>query len=242
MLKLHGPATSPFVRKVWLALREKGLPFENLPLDPLTKTPRFLAMNPIGRVPILEESDGELISDSSVICDYLEHAYPAVPLYPKSPVQRAKALWFEEYADTVLVGPCARVFWMFVIIPVRSGKPVDRTLVDAFVNEHFPPVFDYLESVAPATGAWPVGNGGKGGGSERNGGEEEGEYPIGIADIALAAPVRLLDLAGAPLDAARWPRFEAFYRRTITRPSGLHIVGAETEATEVFRTTGNAPT
>jgi glutathione S-transferase len=222
MLKLHGPATSPFVRKAWLALAEKGLAFENVALDPLAKTPRFLAMNPMGRVPILEEEDGELISDSSVICDYLEHAYPARPLYPAAPRLRAKALWFEEYADTVLVGPCARVFWMHVIIPVRSGNPVDQGQVAAFVNEHFPPVFDYLESVTPDAGAWLGGD-------------------VGIADLSLVSPVRLLDLAGAPLDAARWPSFEAFYRRTITRPSGLGIVAAETYATEVFRTTGNAP-
>lgn len=222
MLKLHGPATSPFVRKAWIALQEKGLPFENLPLDPLAKTPRFLAMNPIGRVPILEEVDGELISDSSVICDYLEHAYPQPALYPRAPRARAKALWFEEYADTVLVGPCARVFWMFIIIPVRTGNAVDLGQVEAFVNEHFPPVFDYLESIAPASGPWMADG-------------------FGIADISLVSPVRLLDLAGAPLDARRWPTFEAWYRRTITRPSGLSIIEAETAATEVFRTTGNAP-
>lgn len=222
MLKLHGPATSPFVRKVWIALREKGLAFTNEQLDPLAKTSRFLAMNPMGRVPILEESDGTLISDSSVICDYLEHAYPQPALYPSDPRARAKALWFEEYGDTVLVGPCARVFWMHIIIPIRSGNPVDDAQVTAFVNEHFPTVFDYLESVAPREGSWFT----------------EG---FGIADIALVAPVRLLDLAGAPLDAGRWPTFEAFYRRTINRPSARDIISAETYATEVFRTTGNAP-
>ena len=66
MLTLHGPATSPFVRKTWIALNEKGLEFAHRELDPLAKTPRFLAMNPLGRVPILEEGDGNLIADSSV--------------------------------------------------------------------------------------------------------------------------------------------------------------------------------
>jgi glutathione S-transferase len=222
MRKLHGPATSPFVRKVWIFLREKGLEFEHRELDPLAKTPRFLAMNPLGRVPILEESDGHLTSDSSVICDYLERIQPLPALYPAEPRARARALWLEEYGDTLLTGVCARVFWMHVIIPVRSGKPVDPAEVARFEGESFPGAFDYLESVAPARGPF-LGD------------------AFGIADIALLSPVRLLDLAGAPLDGRRWPRFEAWYRRSLERPSARSIAAAERAATEVFRTTGNAP-
>jgi glutathione S-transferase len=223
MLKLHGPATSPFVRKVWIFLREKGLDFEHRQLDPLAKTPRFLAMNPLGRVPILEESDGHLIADSSVICDYLERIHPAPALYPSAPRERARALWLEEYGDTLLTGVCARVFWMHIIIPVRTGKPVDSREVAAFVDDAFPGAFDYLESIAPARGPL-LGD------------------AFGIADISLLSPVRLLDLAGAPLDATRWPKFEAWYRRSLDRPSARSIAAAELAATEVFRTTGNAPT
>lgn len=223
MLKLHGPATSPFVRKVWIFLREKGLAFEHRQLDPLAKTARFLKMNPLGRVPILEESDGHLIADSSVICDYLERVHPTPALVPSSPRERARALWLEEYADTLLTGVCARVFWMHVIIPVRTGKPVDLREVASFVDEAFPGAFDYLESIAPAQG-YLMGE------------------AFGIADIAVLSPVRLLDLANAPLDSRRWPKFEAWYRRAIERPSAKSIVEAEVAATEVFRTTGNAPT
>jgi glutathione S-transferase len=223
MRKLHGPATSPFVRKVWILLREKGLDFEHRQLDPLAKTPRFLAMNPLGRVPILEESDGHLISDSSVIADYLERIHPSPALYPTEPRERARALWLEEYGDTLLVGVCARVFWMHVIIPVRTGRPVDLGEVAKFVDESFPGALDYLETIAPERG-WLLGD------------------AFGIADIALLSPVRLLDLAGAPLDASRWPKFEAWYRRAIARPAALSIVAAEVAATEVFRTTGSAPT
>ena len=44
MRLIHGPATSPFVRKACIFLSVKGLPFERRELDPLDKTPRFLAM------------------------------------------------------------------------------------------------------------------------------------------------------------------------------------------------------
>ena len=64
---------------------------------------------------------------------------------------------------------------------------------------------------------------------------------FGIADIALASPVRLLDLAGDPLDAKRWPRFDAHYQRVVARPSAQSIVAKDLATTEVWRTTGNAP-
>ena len=222
MYILHGAATSPFVRKTWIFLKEKELDFEHRQLDPLDKSERFLAMNPLGRIPILEESDGNLISDSSVICDYLENVQPTPALYPAEHRDRARAMWLEEYADTALTQVCARIFWMYIIIPIRTGAPTNQTEVDAFRDEHFPGAFDYLESVAP---------------------DEPGliNGQFGITDISLAAPVRLLDLAGAPLDAERWPRFEAYYRRTINRPSAQSIYEEELSATEVFRTTGDAP-
>lgn len=222
MYILHGAATSPFVRKTWIFLKEKGLDFEHRQLDPLDKSERFLTMNPLGRIPVLEEADGNLIADSSVICDYLENVHPAPALYPAAYRDRARALWFEEYADTALTQACARIFWMYIIIPIRSGAPTDQAEVDAFREEHFPAAFDYLEQVAPDQTALIDGQ-------------------FGIADVSLAAPVRLLDLAGAPLDAARWPRFEAYYRRTIERASARSIYAEELAATEVFRTTGNAP-
>ena len=222
MYILHGAATSPFVRKTWIFLKEKGLDFEHLQLDPLDKSERFLKMNPLGRIPILEDADGNYISDSSVICDYLENVHPAPALYPSEPRERARALWFEEYGDALLTQVCARIFWMNIIIPIRSGAPAEQAEVDAFREENFPGAFDFLESVAPDEA-----------------GIVDGQF--GIADISLAAPVRLLDLAGAPLDAERWPRFVAYYQRTINRSSAQSIYEQEAFATEVFRTTGNAP-
>ncbi|MGI9327376.1 MAG: glutathione S-transferase family protein [Pseudomonadales bacterium] len=220
---LHGAASSPFVRKTWLFLHEKNLRFEHRQLDPLNKTERFLSMNPLGRIPVLETQDGQFVSDSSVICDFLEHTHPQPPLYPSEPLDRARALWLEEYADTALATVCARIFWMYILLPVRTGSPVDPNEVATFQAEEYPGVFDYLERIAPDS-AGIVGD------------------AFSIADIALASPVKLLDLAGAPLDATRWPRFERYYRRTIARPSARSIEAEDLATTEVWRTTGNAPT
>ena len=111
---------------------------------------------------------------------------------------------------------------MHIIIPIRSGEPTDQTEVDAFRDKNYPGAFDYLEDMAP-DGSGIVNN------------------EFGIADISLASAVRLLDLAGAPLNADRWPRFNDYYQRVINRPSAKSIVDEELFATEVFRTTGEAP-
>jgi glutathione S-transferase len=192
-------------------------------LDPLVKTERFLAMNPMGRIPVLELGEDRFLSDSSIICDYLEHTHPSPQLYPEAPLDRARALWIEEFADTDLVAVCARIFWMYIILPIRTGQPVDSEEVTAFQQEAFPKVFDFLEEMAPADDAIV--------------GEQ-----FGIADIALVAPVRLLDLAGAPLDASIWPKFESYYRRVFDRPSARSIMDEDSAATEVWRTTGSGPT
>lgn len=223
MYRLHGATSSPFVRKTWIFMKEKGIEFEHRELDPLNKSKRFLAMNPLGRIPVLEEPDGHFIADSSVICDYLERCHPEPALYPSNDRDRARALWLEEYADTALNQVCARIFWMHIIIPFRTGKPADQSEIDAFKEEAYPGVFDYLDRSAP----------------EHGDGMVDGRF--GIADISVASPVRLLDLAGDPLDASRWPRFDAHYQRIMARPSARSIVAKDLATTEAWRTTGNAP-
>src|SRR5262245_9129477 len=100
-MKLYGALLSPFVRKVKIMLEEKGIAHECENLIPLPKTPELLAMNPVGKIPILV--DGELtIPDSSVICAYLEKTHPAPAVYPSDPAEYARALFLEEYADTFM--------------------------------------------------------------------------------------------------------------------------------------------
>ena len=55
---IHGGAPSPFVRKVMVTCEEKGLSYEYKPLSPFPKTPELMAMNPLGKIPILEVASG----------------------------------------------------------------------------------------------------------------------------------------------------------------------------------------
>ena len=90
MLKLCGFHISNYFNKARIAMLEKGVDFE---LDPTCKPSQdeaFLARTPMGKVPFMEMDGGAQLSESQVICEYLEDAYPQKPLYPRDPLERAR--------------------------------------------------------------------------------------------------------------------------------------------------------
>jgi glutathione S-transferase len=89
MLKLCGFRISNYHNKVRLALLEKGVPFEEDPTCLPSQKDEWVGRSPMGKVPILE-ANGTTISESEVICEYLEDAFPQKPLLPKDPVARAR--------------------------------------------------------------------------------------------------------------------------------------------------------
>ena len=90
MLKLCGFHISNYFCKARIAMLEKGLDFELDPSCRPSQAPEFLARTPMGKVPFLELDGGATLSESQVICEYLEDAYPAKPLYPADPRERAR--------------------------------------------------------------------------------------------------------------------------------------------------------
>jgi glutathione S-transferase len=67
MLKLYGRSLSPFVRRVQIALNLVGIPYELVGLSTVTDRAKIAALNPVGRVPIVELDSGERIIDSAAI-------------------------------------------------------------------------------------------------------------------------------------------------------------------------------
>lgn len=74
--------TSPFARKVKVALLEKGLPFEEVSLDPWASPASLLDTNPLSQVPALAVGPGTVIANSETILNWLEHAHPHPSLLP----------------------------------------------------------------------------------------------------------------------------------------------------------------
>jgi glutathione S-transferase len=147
MYRIHGSTGSPFVRKVCAAFAEKGVAFELVAIDVFNPPADFQTMSPLRRIPVLEFADGSgrgPLADSSAIVAYLEAAHPAPALFPADPYQRGRAVWIEEYADTVL----AYQLGMGVMRPLlsaRSGAPVDQAKLDEALGKRLPPLFVYLD-------------------------------------------------------------------------------------------------
>jgi glutathione S-transferase len=88
MLVLAGFAVSNYYNKVKLAMLEKGIEFTE-ELNWARKDEPTLGASPLGKVPFLRTEQGTLC-ESQVILEYLEDAYPQVPLLPADPFERAK--------------------------------------------------------------------------------------------------------------------------------------------------------
>ena len=101
MIKLYDFPQSPRVRKVRIVLAEKGLKYQKVSID-ITKgeqkTPEFLAINPYGKVPALEDN-GTTVYESTLIMEYLNDAYPNPRLLPSDSGQRARARVLMHYGD-----------------------------------------------------------------------------------------------------------------------------------------------
>jgi maleylpyruvate isomerase len=96
-VKLHGYFRSSAAYRVRIGLNLKGLAAEHLPHH-LRKgeqtAPGYLALNPQGLVPTLEDDGGAVLTQSLAIIEWLDETHPAPPLLPRDALQRAKVRAF----------------------------------------------------------------------------------------------------------------------------------------------------
>ncbi len=190
-MKLLGGSRSPFVRKVRIALEEKGLPYEIENLVPVPKTPELLALHPLGKIPILRDGD-VVVPDSSVICAYLERKHPTPALYPQDAVELAAALFLEEYADSRMAEVIGGINFEIFIKPTILHQEPDHARANEF-RARLPEMFDYLESRVPE--------------------DRESLLPrFGIADIAVGAQLLNLSFTGEELARGALAAHRALFR------------------------------
>lgn len=103
-LKLLNSFVSPFAARARLAIYAYDLPVEIAPsgmwLPNFEKAPHFLAINPIGRVPVLMLEDGTALPESGVIVEHLADAFPGSRLRPEDPGTLAKARLLAHLMET----------------------------------------------------------------------------------------------------------------------------------------------
>ena len=198
-LRIIGSFVSPYVRKVLACLHLKGLDYEIDPITPFFGNAEFERLSPLRRIPILIDGDFAL-TDSSVICAYLDDAYPGYALLPRTPKERARALWLEEYADSRLGDLFIwGLFYQRVVRPAVWGEATDEDRVQSTLTVGIPAALDYLEGELPEHG-YLFGD-------------------FGLADIAIATFFRNGAYAGCEVDGGRWPRTAAFVDRALAEPA-----------------------
>lgn len=198
-MRVIGSYISPYVRKVLVFLETKGIEYEIDPIAPFVGNEEFARLSPLKRIPVL--LDGELVlTDSSVICQYLEDKFPEPSLYPRDIAARARARWLEEYADTRLAdGLIWRLFYEISIKKRTTGQPADEAVVQHAREVEIPAALDYLETQVPPD-AFIFGE-------------------PSIADIAIACYFRTAAFVRYTVDAARWPRVAALLERAWALPA-----------------------
>jgi glutathione S-transferase len=197
-MKVIGSFVSPYVRKVLACLNLKGLAYEIDPITPFFGNDEYGELSPLRRIPVLIDGDFS-VCDSSVVCAYLDEAYPERPLLPADPQNRARARWLEEFADTRLGDIFIwSLFYQKVVRRLVWGEETDEERVAKTLAEDVPRTLDYLETQLPASGFL------------------FGE--IGLADISIASFFRNAAYAGFEPNAGRWPRTAGFVERTLADP------------------------
>lgn len=189
----------PFSRKVRVVLAEKNLSFDLVVEKVWERRTEFLAMNPAGDVPVLIERDGTILSNSQVICEYLDEVYPEVNLIGRDPVQRAETRrlvhWFDrkfnkEVTDNLVGEKVVKAF-------LKLGEPHGPSVRAGRANIHYH--LDYIGFLTERR-KWLAGD------------------HFSLADITAASHLSAVDYIGdVPWDehkaAAKW------YESVRSRPS-----------------------
>ncbi len=204
-MKVYGFPLSPFVRKVVVAIKEKGLEAEVVPSNPGQPDEEFLSVSPLGKIPAFRDGDFS-IADSTAIVTYLDAKYPEPALLPAGPEARARAVWFEEVADTVMTPAGAPMVLNRFLRPRIFGVDGDEAAAVAAEEALCKPL-GYLEGA--------VGDGWLAG-------------AFSVGDIAVASVIRTLGYTGWELDAAAYPRLTAWFGRVSARDAWQ--AAAEVEA------------
>ena len=101
-MRLFDFRRAPNPRRARIFIAEKGLQIERINVDLYRMqqlSPEFLAINPLGTVPVLETDDGEYIAETLAICHYLEKLHPEPVLMGKSAAEQARVLMWNNVVE-----------------------------------------------------------------------------------------------------------------------------------------------
>lgn len=205
---LYGSSISPYVRKVLAFAGEKGIELEVKQIGLGAEDPEFREASPFGKIPGFRDGDFA-ISDSTAIIAYLDAIRPEPNLIPAEAKARARTVWWEEFADTILATCGSKMFFNRIVAPRFLGREGDEAVAKAAECEELPPLLDYVERSMPESGHLV-------------------EDRLTLADLAVASPFVNLRHLGIAIDPERYPKTLAAVGRTLARPSYKQWVDRET--------------
>ena len=152
-MKLYITVPSPFARKCRIVAREKGLidRIEEIVVDPYANAPELLASNPVVQVPTLIAEDGLPVSDSPVICDYLDVLGSGPRLLPTDGAERLRVRRLETLGNQALEMGVKLVLEKRRPEAERSPSWMDRW------TTNMAHVLDALEAAAPTPDPLDIG-------------------------------------------------------------------------------------
>ncbi len=110
-MMLYTSPNSPFGARITIAARTKDLAIQFVrPPAAGIKSPEYLAINPMGKIPVLLTETGDVIPESEAVLDYLEDRFPTPSLRPRDPAQRARVNVAIRVMDTYVMAPVIRLF------------------------------------------------------------------------------------------------------------------------------------
>ena len=202
-MKLYGSLTSPYVRKVRIVLKEKGLAHDLVVESPADAAGNVARLNPLRAIPLLERDDGEVFFDSPMICEYIDSLNDKPRLYPVSGEARWQALRWQALGQGMLEATVARM--------LEGRKPADKQ--DASVNtKHEARI---AAALAFAAARVPPQNGFISGST------------IGIADVALGTALSYLDLRYVHDWRGQYPKLASWFMSIAQRPSFVETLAPE---------------
>jgi len=135
-MKLYEFPPTRSIRARW-TLQELGVDFQPITVNLLKgehRSPQFLAINPAGKVPVLEDG-GRVVTESVAIVLYLAEKYPDRKLIPSDPGEREELFRWLMFAVTELEGPLWRITRNTRLYPEAERQPTDVAIASREFKE-----------------------------------------------------------------------------------------------------------
>lgn len=181
-----------------MVLEEKGVPFERIEIDLQAKeqkTPAYLAINPLGQVPVYEDDNGVHI-DSLVIMQYLDKRYPKPSLFPENETKTKEVLDWIEYSSGPVRDVSHHLYWQLLEPP---REDIDWDEVKRLKTQGYD-VLNAMEAKLKQNGAWLCGD-------------------LSAADFSVFAWVYGYKRFNLPASWDQYPEVQSWYKRLEVRPS-----------------------